>query len=229
VREELFAVVAARQQVPANELRVRRGRIDGPDGRSVPLEEAVAWTFAAGRPLLGFGWFHSPRTTWDEASGQGEAYFTFVYSANVAEVEVDLETGRVEVLRVTAAHDVGCAISPAMVRSQVCGGIAMGVGYAILENFELVRGVPAALNFEEYLLATAMDAPEVDLVIVENPDPIGPFGAKSIGEPATEIAAPAIVNAIAHATGRRLEALPADLESVLLGHPLHKPVPGGAK
>ena len=98
----------------------------------------------------------------------------------------------------------------------------MGLGYALLENYELERGIPAVENFDEYLLATALDAPEVDLILVENADPIGPFGAKSVGEPATEIAAAAIVNAIAHATGRRIAELPADLESVLLGHPLRR-------
>lgn len=225
-RDTILSVVAARWEVAAATLEVRTGRIEGPDERAVSLREAAQWTFNAGRPLLGFGWFHSPRTTWNEETGQGDAYFTYVYSANVAEVEVDIETGRVEVVRVTAAHDVGRAISPAMIRSQVCGGISMGMGYALFEQYDMDAGMPAALNFEEYLLATAMDAPEVELIVVENPDPIGPFGAKSVGEPATEIAAPAIVNAIAHATGRRIVSLPADLESVVLGHPLRRPAPG---
>ncbi len=179
----------------------------------------------AGRPLLGFGWHKSPPTTWDEETGRGEAYFTFVYGANVAEVEVDAETGKVEVLNVTAAHDVGRAISPAMVRSQICGGIAMGLGYGVLENFGIDHGIPASWNLDEYLIATSLDMPEVEAIIVENPDPLGPFGAKSIGEPATEIAAPAIVNAIAHAVGRRVRDLPADLEMVLLGRRLTKVSP----
>ncbi len=226
VRDVLLGVVAERHGLAVESLVVRPGRIEGPEGFAVSLREAAQWTFNAGRPLLGFGWFKSPRTSWDEATGQGDAYFTFVYSANVAEVEVDIETGRVEVLRVSAAHDVGRAISPAMIQSQVYGGISMGMGYALLEQYELHEGIPSALNFEEYLLPTAMDAPEVEVVIVENPDPVGPFGAKSVGEPATEIAAPAIVNAIAHATGRRILELPADLESVRLGHPLRRPAPG---
>ena len=226
VRGVLLEVVAERTGAAPERLAVLPGRIEGPEGLSVSFAEAAQAAFDAGRPLLGFGWFKSPRTSWHEDSGQGEAYFTFVYSANVAEVAVDTETGKVDVVRVTAAHDLGRAISPAMVKSQVAGGIAMGQGYALFESFDSQQGVPAQLNLDEYLLSTAMDAPEVDLVIVENPDPIGPFGAKSVGEPATEIAAPAITNAIAHATGRRIASLPADLETVLLGHPLHRPVPG---
>jgi CO/xanthine dehydrogenase Mo-binding subunit len=223
VRGQLLEVVAERRGLPLDQLTIRRGLIQGPSGMRVSVGEAVQRAYASGKPLLGFGWFKPPTTTWNEKSGKGDAYFTFVYSANVAEVEVDLETGRVELLGVTAAHDVGRAISPAMIRSQVGGGIAMGMGYALLERYELADGVPGNRNFDEYLIATAPDVPEIDLILVENPDALGPFGAKSVGEPATEIAAPAIVNAVAHATGRRITALPGDLETVLLGRPLDKP------
>ena len=102
----------------------------------------------------------------------------------------------------------------------------MGLGYACIERYPLQQGVPSALNLDEYLIATSLDVPEVELILVENPDPAGPYGAKSVGEPATEIAAPAVVNAICHALGRRLYELPADLEMVLLGHPLRKPDEG---
>jgi len=203
-------------------LAVREVLDDAAGGDALSFDEKVARAYAEGRPLLGFGWHRAPRVTWDEDTGTGDAYFTYVYSANVAEVEVDLETGAVDVLRVTAAHDVGRAISPAMVRSQIYGGIAMGMGYGTLERYALAGGVPEGMNLDEYLIATALDMPAVDAVIIENPDPAGPFGAKSIGEPATEIAAPAIANAIAHATGRRITQLPADLETVLLGRPLRK-------
>ena len=96
----------------------------------------------------------------------------------------------------------------------------MGLGYGTLEHYELHKGVPLARNLDEYLIATSMDMPAVDAILVENPDAVGPFGAKSIGGPATELAAPAIINAVAHATGRRVRELPADLESVLLGRRL---------
>jgi CO/xanthine dehydrogenase Mo-binding subunit len=224
VRDVLFDVVAETLGAGRETLIASGGRIfarEAPD-RGRTFDEAVAIAFSRGRPLLGFGWHKSPRTTWDEATGQGDAYFTFVYGANIAEVEVDVETGRVEVLKVTAAHDVGRAISPAMVRSQIYGGVAMGMGYGILERFGIDDGIPTSWNLDEYLIATAVDMPDVETVLVENPDPLGPFGAKSVGEPATEITAPAITNAIAHALGRRIRELPADLEMVLLGKRLRK-------
>jgi CO/xanthine dehydrogenase Mo-binding subunit len=228
VRDVLVEVVAEELGVPAAGLEARGGRIADARGRGLGFAEAAACANARGRPLLGFGWHRAPATDWDPERGAGQAYFTFVYSANVAEVEVDEATGRVRVLRVTAAHDVGRAIHPAMVRSQICGGVAMGVGYALLENYELAAGIPATENLDTYLIPTALDAPEVETLIIENPDPAGPFGAKSIGEPATEITAAAILNAVAHATGRRITELPADLEMVRLGRHLQPPAPGHA-
>jgi len=106
--------------------------------------------------------------------------------------------------------------------------VAMGLGYGLLEDFAIEEGVPAQLNFDEYLIPTAMDVPDVQTIIVENEDPAGPFGAKSVGEPTNEIAAPAIVNAIFNATGRRITELPANLERVLLGHLLRRHGPRGS-
>ncbi|MBX2991899.1 MAG: xanthine dehydrogenase family protein molybdopterin-binding subunit, partial [Bacteroidetes bacterium] len=97
---------------------------------------------------------------------------------------------------------------------------AMGLGYGLLEEFDFEDGIPKQLNFDEYLIPTSMDVPPIKAVIVENEDAAGPFGAKSIGEPANEIAAPAIVNAIYNATRIRVYELPANLERVLLGHKL---------
>lgn len=188
--------------------------------RLASFSELAAECFKKGRPMYGFGWYKSPPTNWDEEHGQGIAYFTFVYGTNIAEVEVDTETGKVNVINFVSAHDVGKAINKQAVLGQVYGGVAMGLGYGLLEEFEIEDAIPKQLNFDEYLLPTAMDVPNIKAIIVENEDPAGPFGAKSIGEPATEIAAPAIVNAIYNATGKRVYELPANLERVLLGHKL---------
>lgn len=230
VRAVLVRVAAEMLGAPQDELQLRQNRIGRLAGgqldpaQSIPFREVAARVFDQGLPLLGFGWYRAPHTSWDPQRGRGDTYFTFVYGANVAEVEVDTATGKVDLLRVWAIHDVGRAISPAMLRNQVYGGVVMGLGYGLLEQYAQREGIPLTRNFDEYLIPTAMDLPEIDVTIVENPDPAGPFGAKSIGEPATEIAAPAIVNAIAHATGRRVTSLPADLETVRLGHPLSPPL-----
>jgi CO/xanthine dehydrogenase Mo-binding subunit len=100
------------------------------------------------------------------------------------------------------------------------GGVAMGLGYGLLEEFDFENSMPKQLNFDEYLIPTSMDVPPIKAIIVENDDAAGPFGAKSIGEPANELAAPAIVNALYNATQHRVYDLPANLERVLLGHKL---------
>jgi CO/xanthine dehydrogenase Mo-binding subunit len=190
--------------------------------RLASFNELASECFKQGKPMYGFGWFKSPLTSWDEEGGQGEAYFTFVYGANVAEIEVDTETGKVDVLKVVSVHDVGKAINRSTVLGQFYGGVAMGLGYGLLEEFDFEDSIPKQLNFDEYLIPTSMDVPDITPIIVENEDASGPFGAKSIGEPANELAAPAIINAIANATGKRLYELPATLERVLLGHKLSR-------
>ncbi len=167
--------------------------------------------------LSSIGWFRAPEIYWDEETGMGTAYFTWVYSANVAEVEVNLETGKVKVLRVYAFHDPGKVVNPKTAKSQVYGGVAMGIGYALLEDYKLEECIPKTLNLRSYRLIRAYEMPEVIPVFIENPDPVAPFGAKSLGEPATEVVAPAIVNAIYQATGVRIRSLPVTRDKILKG------------
>jgi CO/xanthine dehydrogenase Mo-binding subunit len=188
--------------------------------RLASFSELTNACFNKGKPMVGHGWHKSPPTSWHEEEGKGEAYFTFVYGANAAEVVVDTGTGKVDVVDFVSVHDVGKAINRGMVVGQMCGGVAMGLGYGLLEEFEIEDGIPKQLNFDEYLIPTSMDVPRIKTIIVENEDPAGPFGAKSVGEPTNELAAPAILNAIFNATGRRICEIPATLERVLLGHKL---------
>jgi CO/xanthine dehydrogenase Mo-binding subunit len=155
---------------------------------------------------------------------QRKPYFTWVYGCNIAEVAVDTSTGKVTMQRVTAVHDVGKVINPVGFEGQVCGGIAQGCGYAVLEDFNIEHGIVKSENFDSYLLPTIKDIPPIDVYAVENHDPHGPFGAKSIGEPATELAAAAINNAVNFALGTAFNKLPLTLEQVFLGYNLKKPV-----
>jgi len=120
-------------------------------------------------------------------------------------------------VRFVSAHDLGRTINRGGALGQVFGGVAMGLGYGLLEHYAEHKGIPALENFDEYLLATACDMPEMEVVFIENPDELGPYGAKTLGEPACELAAPAIANAVANATGLRCCHLPLTLERVLLG------------
>ena len=222
VRATLLAVGAELVKVAAEKCELANNCLVecGSGKRLASFTELAAECFRRGKPMYALGWHQAPPTSWHEHEGKGEAYFTFVYGANVAEVEVDTETGKVDVLSFISCHDVGKAINRNAVLGQIYGGVAMGLGYGLLEEFDYEEAVPKQLNFDEYLIPTAMDVPNITGIIVENPDAAGPFGAKSVGEPTNELAAPAIVNAIHNATGRRLCEIPATLERVLLGHKL---------
>jgi len=148
--------------------------------------------------------FDPPTTALDQ-DGQGEPYAVFGYGAHMAAVEVDIELGRVKVLRLVCAHDVGKAINPTLVEGQIEGGAAQGLGLALMEEFIPGKGE----NLHDYLIPTIGDMPPVESILIEDASPIGPFGAKGIGEQALIPTAPAILNAIHHATGARIRRTPA--------------------
>ncbi len=220
LRERIAPVAAKMLECQTGELAYINNRIyAGSPGsnKNIALAELAAACFRQGVSLYAHGWHLAPATSWHEETGQGEAYFTFVYAANLAEVEVDTVTGTVKVTKFISSHDVGKVINLNCAKGQVFGGVAMGLGYALLEDYVEEDAIPALENFDEYLLPTICDVPEMKVIFIENPDELGPYGAKSLGEPACEIAAPAIANAVAQATGRRVRDLPLTLERVLLG------------
>ncbi len=175
---------------------------------SIPVTEVAR---KCGRILRGEGHFDPETTRLDPKTGQGSPYATYAFATHLAEVEVDTETGRVKVNRVVASHDVGKTIHPKNVIGQIMGGVAMGTGFALMEEF-----VPEkTTSFVNYLIPTSKDVPEVIPILVEHEEPTGPFGAKGVGEPALIPSAPAILNAIADAVGERIYHLPANLERVL--------------
>ena len=167
-----------------------------------------------------FTWNTPEPCVQDHHTGQGVAFPTYAYGCVIAEVQVDMETGYVDVQKVTAGHDLGTIINPALAKGQMLGGIVMGQGYAIMEDMAPRKGKLGCHNFDSYIIPTAVDAPEMDVHLYECDDPAGTFGAKSIGEPATEAVGAAIANAVYNATGKRIRNNPCDLETVLLGKKL---------
>jgi CO/xanthine dehydrogenase Mo-binding subunit/aerobic-type carbon monoxide dehydrogenase small subunit (CoxS/CutS family) len=164
---------------------------------------------ARGNVLTGKGWFDPPTTPLDE-NGQGKPYGTFGFGAQIAQVEVDMELGTVKVLGVAAAHDVGRAINTQQLEGQIHGGVAQGLGYALMEEY-----LPGRTdNLHDYLIPTIGDLPPIEVILVEDPEPTGPFGAKGIGEHTLIPTAPAILGAIEHAAGIRMEQLPATPDRV---------------
>jgi CO/xanthine dehydrogenase Mo-binding subunit len=161
------------------------------------------------------GWWHTPKLDYDTKTGQGAAYFTYSYATHIAKVRIDKFTGLVKVEKVWAAHDVGKAINPAGIEAQVEGGVAQGIGYALTENFKTHNGKVLTDNLSTYLLPTALDMCDVETIIVEDPEPLGPWGAKGIGEPAIIPTAAAIANAVSNAIGKSINEIPITPENVL--------------
>lgn len=148
---------------------------------------------------------YDPPTTALDADGQGVPYAVYGFGAQIAEVEVDVKLGTTRVIRMTAAHDVGRAINPLLAEGQIEGGIAQGLGMALMEEFLPGR----TENLHDYLIPTVGDVPEVVSILIEKPDPEGPMGARGLGEHVLIPTAPAILNAIRHACGARLTETPA--------------------
>ena len=173
----------------------------------------------AGLPADADGYVFHAAETYDpptkpmDKNGQGAPYAQYGYAAQLAVVQVDMALGTVKPLRVVAAHDVGRAINPMLVEGQVQGGVAQGLGMALMEEY-----IPGRTeNLHDYLIPTIGDVPPIDTIIVEEPDAHGPYGAKGLGEHALIPTAPAILNAIAHATGVRVTRVPATPSVVLKG------------
>jgi aldehyde oxidoreductase len=153
---------------------------------------------------------YDPPTSPLDENGQGKPYAVFGFGAHMAEIEVDTELGTVRVLKVTAAHDVGRAINPTLIEGQIEGGVAQGLGMALMEEFFPGKGE----NLHDYLIPSAGDIPPVESILIEDPSPVGPFGAKGIGEQAVIPTAPAILNALHDAVGVRLRKTPATPDRV---------------
>jgi CO/xanthine dehydrogenase Mo-binding subunit len=165
--------------------------------RDLPLDKH-------GYVLTGEATFDPPTSPLDE-NGQGTPYAVFGFGAHLAEIAVDTELGTVRMLKITAAHDVGRAINPTLIEGQIEGGAAQGLGMALMEEFFPGKGE----NLHDYLIPSAGDMPPVESILIEDPSPIGPFGAKGIGEQAVIPTAPAILNAIHDAIGVRIHRVPA--------------------
>jgi len=174
----------------------------------------------AGVSLSAQGWYSPGPQSFDHHTGQGAAYPSYLFGASVAEISVDQGTGAITVEHLTSAIELGKAINPQIVRGQFIGGAIQGMGYAVMEEMDCHDGYMHTLNFDDFLIPGAMDVPKVDIVLMETDGHVGPYGAKGIGELGIEMIAPAIANAYANATGKRIRELPLNLERVVLGHTL---------
>jgi CO/xanthine dehydrogenase Mo-binding subunit/aerobic-type carbon monoxide dehydrogenase small subunit (CoxS/CutS family) len=201
-RELRAAILRHANAGPEARLALAGGRLDVNGARTIALGalpvDAAGYVFAAEAS-------YDPPTTPLDADGQGVPYAVYGYGAQLVELAVDTALGTVRLIRVTAAHDVGRAINPGLAEGQIEGGVAQGIGMALMEEYLPGR----TENLHDYLIPTVGDVPEIVSILVEKPDPEGPFGAKGLGEHVLIPTAPAILNAIRHATGAVITRLPA--------------------
>jgi len=202
-RDILFQAAAPLLEVPPDQLEARDRKIQvlGFPSKSVDIGTVAQHSETVlGAPSIGSASYNPPTVPMDPETGQGKPFNTYVYATQIAEVEVDDETGEVEVKRIVAVHDCGTPINP---------------GFALQEEILFKDGAQINPNLTNYIMPTSLDMPEIEVELVDNYDPTGPFGAKGAGEPTAVPTAAAIMNAIHDAVGVRMTSLPATAEKVL--------------
>jgi len=217
INASVRSVAADILNVPVEKLGVKNGYIYDKENTScfVAFKDAAARCMATGKRLIGQGWWTPPAPTLDPETGQGDPFFVYSYSTQMAEVMVDLGTGQVDVTDYVAAFDIGKAINPQAAEGQIEGGVAMGLGYALMEEVVIQEGHIQNLGLRDFVIPTSQDVPNIKSLILEGDNKLGPFGAKGLGEMPNIPVAPAILNAIANACGARIRSLPAHPGKIL--------------
>jgi 4-hydroxybenzoyl-CoA reductase alpha subunit len=221
IADRVRAAVAKRWECAAREVVLASGRamLRADTGKQVPLAEAFSWAEADEGTLGNVGWYQTPRDVHGSyRGGTIGASPAYSFTAQVAEVRVDVETGEVRVQRIWIAHDCGRALNPLVVEGQMEGAAYMGFAEALFEEHAFRdTGLHRGPSLLDYKLPTTLDTPELTSLIVESNDPEGPYGAKEAGEGPLHPSIPAIANAIHDAVGVRMRALPFTPSRVLAG------------
>ena len=203
------------------ELKDKKIFVKGSPSVSVTFSEVASRIhFKKKKTVIGHGYYNGPEEIhedFDPVSYLGYPSPAMVFATHIAEVEVDPDTGKVDVINFVAAHDSGRAINPLLVEGQIEGGAAQGIGWALTEDLQFEKGKIINPNFHDYKILTIKDVPKIIPILVETIDPNGPFGAKGIGECAMVPTAPAVINAINNAVGIRIKDLPATSEKIFNG------------
>jgi xanthine dehydrogenase molybdenum-binding subunit len=215
LRDRLLGAVASERGEPPEALSMTPDGVAAPGG-STDLPTALKICRRRNVPIEALGTFFGPKGKEVTRDLDGDRLFPdFTFGTHLADVEVDLDTGQVRVLRYLAAHDVGRAINPLSVEGQIAGAVVQGIGQALLEDVVVQEGVNLTGGFFQYLIPTAMDVPDIEAIVLESGEGLGPFGARGIGEPPIGPPLAAITSAIADAVGARPTILPVTPERVL--------------
>jgi len=222
-RKALFDVAADELEASADDIETDgHGNlmVRGVPSRSVRIADIASMAqFKYGKTIAGRGSFMKPKSEVDPATGAMDPDSTEAHACTVAEVEVDTETGEVTVLSIRSAYEVGRQVNPALVQGQIMGGAWMAMSHALYETTAPYYPSPehSPSTFSEYLMPGTLEMPEVESVVLEFPSSNGPYGVKGVGEMTANAPIPAIVNAIYHATGVRIDELPVTPEKILRG------------
>jgi CO/xanthine dehydrogenase Mo-binding subunit len=209
--KDLIARAAVNLGVNPGTLFLKDARVKDRDGNNhMTITDLLEQMIQERGSLAWEGYFDPETTSLDPETGEGIPFATYTFASHLVTAEVDTRTGRVHLKQVTAAQDVGRAVNPQGVHGQIHGGVGMGIGFGLMEEFLPGRTV----SMSQYHIPTSMDIPLIDAIIIEDPEPTGPFGAKGMGEPSLAPTAPAILNAVSDAAGARVFRLPAEPEAV---------------
>jgi CO/xanthine dehydrogenase Mo-binding subunit len=222
VRDNLFNRAADILETAPENLDIKDRKIfikpdikHDPD-RVLAFDDVVKACAADGVQLYNVAQFNAPaRELIDFQTGQGQVFADFTFGTHAMEVAVDVDTGKVNVLKIVACYDVGQAINPLSAEGQLEGGALYGLGYGMIEEVILDKGNTLTPSLAEYLIPTSVDAPDVKTIMIESGGGVGPFGAKGLGEPSCVSVAPAFANAVSDATGVRIYDLPVTPEKIL--------------
>jgi CO/xanthine dehydrogenase Mo-binding subunit len=216
LRDGVLTAAAEALGEPADGLRLEDGLVSGQAGAGMSLPDVLVTCRRRNVPIEALGTFFGPKGQPVVKSLRADRVFPdFTFGTHLCDLEVDLDTGQVELLGYVAAHDVGRAINPLSVRGQITGAVAQGLGMALLEEVVLADGMNLTGGFFQYLIPTATDLPEIDVVVLESGEGMGPFGARGVGEPPIGPPAAAVASAIQDAIGTRPAVLPITPERVL--------------
>jgi CO/xanthine dehydrogenase Mo-binding subunit len=214
LKGKFFRVASEKFSIPESDFKIENDYLVSVDGKKLlRFDELAKLMFSSREFPHAFGVFKAPVVTWDEETGQGNAYFSWTYGCQVVELNVNRKSGKIKLLKAYAAHDCGKVANVDMTLGQFYGGMAMGIGYGMFEDFAMKDGKITSTNFNTYRLPRANDVPEMKAILIENPDPNSPSGAKGIGEPTNELMAPAIANAVYNATGIRFNKIPIKIKA----------------
>lgn len=217
---QLAEVAAGMLETDPGDIECRKGIFSArgvPEKNLLFKEVAAQATFSRhGAPVVGTGFYEPPTVLPDPDTKYGNISPAYPFACQIAEVEVDPETGQVTVTNFVGAHDVGRAINPMATEGQIRGGVTQGLGWTLMENMAYENGKVINADFVDYIVPSALDVPEIKPILIEPIEPNGPYGAKGIGEPALNPTMAAITNAIYNATGIRIKELPVSPEKIVM-------------